>query len=138
MHEYRYIRIAQYVSCSEGLPPHPDRSLRPLAAIQDAAASIGAKRRRRQSDRCMLPTYLHSHTSNTHTAGLPVLFHTWQSLETQGKIVKIASSSESSDGDDHLMLFCCWCLCCSDGELRKGVQKEERFGVGLTLKYRHR
>ena len=57
--------------------------------------------------------------SNTHRAVQRVLFHIWQSLETRGQIVKMVSSSESSDGDSNLV-FCCRCSCCNAGESRKG------------------
>ena len=52
---------------------------------------------------------IRTRTLNTHTAVQRALFRIWQSLETRGQIFKITSSSESSDEDNHLMLFCCWC-----------------------------
>ena len=79
---------------------------------------------------------LHSHTSNTHTAVRRAPFRTWQSLVTRGQIVRMASSSESFDSDDNLLLFCCWYWCGNIGEWRKRPTKgEERFGVESALKY---
>ena len=73
---------------------------------------------------------LHSQTSNTHAAVHRSPLHTWQSFETWGQDVKMASSSESSDEDDNLVLFWCWCWCCNVGERRKGPQKKKN---GLEL-----
>ena len=54
------------------------KAYRTLAAIQDTAASVNARRQRRQSDRYTLPTSVLAHTAVQHS-----LFHTWQSLDTR-------------------------------------------------------
>ena len=88
---------------------HGSKAYRTLAAIQDTAASVDASGQRRQSDKYTLPTSVLAHEQHTYTAVQRALLHVWQSLDTRGQSVKMASPSESSDQDDNLVLFCCWC-----------------------------
>ena len=90
----------------------------------------------------MHATNVRIRTLATHTGVQRALFHIWQSLETRGQIIKMASSSESSDEADHLIV-----LLFSDrvdvkmlenGEKKWPTNEEERVGVELALKYRSR
>ena len=79
---------------------------------------------------------LHSHSSNTHThTAVQCVLPYWQSLETWGQVVKIASSTKSFDTLSFGVLFLlvlmlhCW-------RRKKSCAKEEEcFFVELTLKY---
>ena len=86
-----------------------------------------------QTDTCY--QCLHLHASNTRAAIQLVLLHIWQSLEKWGQIVKMGSSSESSNWDINLVVV----LMQQHLRVKKRPAKEEeRFGVETALNYHPR
>ena len=69
--------------------------------------------------------------THTHRAVQHVLFRVRQNLETRGQIIKMASSSESSDEGDNLVVFGAGV----DVAVLESEEREEQFGFELALNY---